>query len=247
MAPNPAGCLPAIDRADSERGPPMTRQPRPSHAHKPDEPTDRSSQTGDGSALRVGPHRHRWRPVGRRSILRTGGVAVATALAGCLGGGGGGGEVPSPTAIESGAQCDVCGMVIPNHPGPNGQLFYRDHRPQTHDNPAWFDSLKACFFPYYFEKDRLDWTLAVGYVTDYSAVDYDLQDSGGETYISSHTEPASFADATAVSYVVGSDVVGAMGPDFIPFSAAADADSFAAEHGGQVLPFEDIDPELLGR
>ena len=225
----------------------MTRPPRPAHAIHPDEPTDRSSRPGDGFDGPAGPHRPRWRPGGGRSILRVGGIAAATVLAGCLGDGKSGGEVPSPTAIEAGAQCDVCGMVIANHPGPNGQLFYRDHRPKTHENPAWFDSLKACFFPYYFEKDRLDWTIAVGYVTDYSAVDYDLQDSGDETYISSHTEPASFADATAVSYVVGSDIAGAMGPDFIPFSAASDADAFAAEHGGQVLAFDDIDPELLGR
>ena len=192
-------------------------------------------------------HGHGFGPIDRRTVLKTGATLLATASAGCLGGSEGSGDVPTPVTIESGAQCDVCGMVIANHPGPNGQLFYRDNSPATHDNPAWFDALQACFFPYYFEKDRLDWTLAVGYVTDYSAVEYDIQESGGETYISSHTDAASFTDATAVSYVVGSDVHGAMGPDFIPFSEAGDAESFATDHGGEVLGFDDIGPELLGR
>ena len=191
-------------------------------------------------------HHSRQFHLGRRSLLLTGGAAMATAFAGCVGGGGmDDGAVPDPVAIGAGVQCDACGMVIGNHPGPSGELFYRDRSPADHDNPAWFDGLKSCLFPYYFEKDRLDWSLAVGYVTDYSTVEYTVQSEGSDRYISSHTDAASFAEMSALTYVVDSVVQGAMGPDFVPFSDPADADAFAAEYGGDVIAFEDIEPSLL--
>jgi copper chaperone NosL len=181
--------------------------------------------------------------VERRPLLAAGGAVAASTLGGCLDLGG---REPAAVAIDEGAQCDVCGMVIPKHPGPNGQLFYEDESPEGHDNPAWFDSLKKCFFPYKLEHERRDWSVAAMYVTDYSAVEYELSTSDGRTYISSHTDPASFADARELHYVVESDVHGAMGPDFYPFSERADAEAFAADHGGRVLEFEDIGAGVVG-
>lgn len=184
--------------------------------------------------------------VTRRAVL--GGLATAglASLAGCLGGDGGEEPVPEPVALDGGKQCDACGMVIADHPGPNGQIFYREHAPEGHDNPAWFDSPKE-LFAYHFEKQRLDWTARVVYVTDYSAVDYRLFTEHDTTYISSHVEPASFADAADVVYVVGSDVHGAMGPDLIPFGERADATAFVDDHAGEVLAYGDIDATTLGR
>lgn len=138
-------------------------------------------------------------------------------------------------------------MVIEEHPGPNGQIFYRDHAPETHDNPAWFESLRGCLFPYYFEKERLDWAVDAIYVTDYSSIDYEISESGGDRFISSDTEPGTFADATELTFVVGSSVNGSMGPEFIPFSDDGDAETFVEEHGGELVTFDDIDPELLER
>ena len=198
-----------------------------------------TSRPGRRDGARGCPH-----PVPRRSVLAAGGALAASALAGCLQSDG---EQPDPVAIPDTAQCDVCGMIIANHPGPNGQIFYSDNSPEGHDNPAWFCSLKKCFFPYKLEHDRLGWTVAAMYVTDYSAVDYGTSTSGGVTYISAHREPASFGPARELSYVVESDVQGAMGPDFYPFSDAEDADGFAAEYGGRVLGFGDIGPDLVGR
>lgn len=177
----------------------------------------------------------------RRTVIATGGALAASALAGCLGG-----DRPDPVAIESDAQCDDCGMVIANHPGPNGQLFFEEASPEGHDDPAWFDSLKKCFFPYKIEHERRDWSVAGMYATDYSAVDYEVITDGGETYISSHTAPGSFAPAAVLYYVVESQVTGAMGPDFYPFSVEADATAFADEYGGQVLAFEAIGEDLVG-
>lgn len=186
-----------------------------------------------------GPH-----PVTRRTVLVTGAAVTAGVLAGCMGDRQPD-ESPEPVALSAGDQCDVCGMVIADHPGPNGELFYAEESPAGHDNPARFDSLRGCLFPYYFEHERLDWDAIALYVTDYSTVEYTLSTEGDQTFISSHTEPGSFTDGRAAFYVVGSDVRGAMGSDFVPFSAREDADAFATDHGGDVLAFDEITPDTL--
>jgi len=184
----------------------------------------------------------------RRRVLGAGAAGVAASLAGCLDGlTGDGSDAPAAVAIADDAACDVCGMVIEKHPGPNGQLFYADESPAGHDNPARFDALKQCFFPYKFERDAMGWSETAAYVTDYSAVDYDVSAESGATTISSHAEASAFAPAADLQYVVGSDVQGAMGPDFVPFSDGGDATSFAEEYGGDVVSFGEIGEGLVGR
>jgi len=156
-----------------------------------------------------------------------------------------GGSTPAAVSVAGRASCDVCGMVISKHPGPNGQIFYADHDPQDHDAPFRFDSLKACAFDHYFRKQRGDWSVEAFYVTDYSSVDYSVSEEGGKAFISGHENPESFATAKSVSYVVDADVYGAMGRDFVPFSDEDDASSFAEEYGGTVVPFADITPATL--
>lgn len=185
------------------------------------------------------------KPLSRREALKAGGVVVGAALAGCLGGEPA--EAPDAIALDGRNQCEVCGMIIEDHPGPNGQIFYRDNSPETHDNPAWFDAVKACMMPYYFEHEKYGWEVAAAYVTDYSAVDWTLTDEHGQIYISTAVTADSFTDAETAVYVLGSEVNGAMGPDFIPFSDRADAESFAGEHGGELYTFDEIGPEQLER
>lgn len=180
----------------------------------------------------------------RRHVLGTGGAVIAGAVAGCLGGDG---TAPAAVSLAGGLQCDVCGMVIEKHPGPNGQAFFAENGPEAHEPPARFDSLKQCLFPYLFERRARGWSETGVYVTDYSGVDYDVGDEGDTTVISSHPEAAAFADATGLHYVVGSDVEGAMGPDFVPFSERSDADDFVIEYGGDVLAYGDIDEAIVGR
>jgi len=174
-----------------------------------------------------------------------GSLLVGTTLAGCLGGTPE--SAPDAVALSGSLQCDVCGMIIEKHPGPNGQIFYADERPEGHDNPARFDSLKQCLFPYKLEHERLGWNAAAVYVTDYSSIDYDLQTEGGTTYISSHTAPGSFGVAKDLRYVVESDVQGAMGPDFIPFSERGDAEALTSTYGGTVVEYGEIGEGLIGR
>jgi nitrous oxide reductase accessory protein NosL len=130
-------------------------------------------------------------------------------------------------------------MVIPNHPGPSAEIFYRDQRPSGHDNPARFDSTWEAF-QYDFQRRDRGWQREAFYVTDYSAVDYELRTDGGETRISTHPAAEAFVEASAVTFVAGSEVNGAMGRDLIGFSEAADAEAFAAEHGGDLLALDEV-------
>ncbi len=185
--------------------------------------------------------------VTRRSMLAAAGAVGVAATAGCLGGDGtGGGDAPEPIALTGSKQCDVCGMVIEQHPGPVGQLFYADNEPEGRDNPAWFCSAWETF-AYDFDRESEGWTLAVGYLTDYSAVDYELFDDGGATFITAHLEPDAFGRKSDLFYVAGTDIKGAMGNDLIPFSDSGDADTFAEEHGGTVYREGDISRDLIAQ
>jgi len=136
------------------------------------------------------------RELARRAVLSAVGVAGVAATAGCLGGLGtdGGGDAPEAVALTGGEQCDACGMVIDQHPGPAGQLFYADHSPEGHDNPARFCSAWETF-SYALDREDDGWNRAGGYLTDYSTVEYDLFDDGGRTFISAHLDADAFADA----------------------------------------------------
>jgi copper chaperone NosL len=185
----------------------------------------------------------------RRAFLAAGATTAAVSLAGCLGGDDGDdeptGPKPDPIDLSGGKVDDQGGMIIGEHFGPNGQLFYVDNSPEGHDNPAWFHTLSVGLFPYYLAHEREGWTARAIYVTDYSTVDYELTTVEGQTYISTHTAADTFGDAESMSYVADSGVHGGMGKELIPFSAEDDAASFVETHGGRRLAFDDVDSEFL--
>ncbi|WP_416841598.1 nitrous oxide reductase accessory protein NosL [Haloferax sp. DFSO52] len=181
----------------------------------------------------------------RRRYLTVTGFAVAGALAGCLGDGRDA-EVPRPIALTGHKQCDHCGMVIEEHPGPAGQLFYEDTKPEAHDNPARFCSAWETFANK-FHREGDGWTVSSGYLTDYSSVEYELFDKGGSTFISAHLDSEAFGPIEDLFYAVGTDIKGSMGTDLIPFSDEADADAFAEEYGGTVYTADDISRDLIAQ
>jgi nitrous oxide reductase accessory protein NosL len=197
------------------------------------------TSTSDDAETRV-PDEH-----SRRRVLTLGCSVALAAVAGCSSGGSA--PTPDPVAVSDGAQCDACGMVVTENPGPTGEIFYREDRPTAHDGPARFDSLRGCLFPYYFEHERRDWEALAVYVTDYSAVDYSLTTAESKTFVSRHADADSFTDAREAHFVVGGEAYGAMGADLVPFSVESDATAFADEHGGRVLAFDEVTPEVLSR
>ncbi|MDY6775197.1 MAG: nitrous oxide reductase accessory protein NosL [Halobacteria archaeon] len=183
----------------------------------------------------------------RRFLLSVGATATA-ATAGCLGLGGTA-EAPDPISLESRDHiCELCGMVIPMHPGPIAQIFYKDHKPDgppPKDNPARFCSNWEAF-KYEYNHENRGWNSTAFYTTDYSSVDYELYEEGDDTYITAHFEPETFADATELTYLVGSDIKGAMSRDLIGFSEKSEVEKLQTEYGGDIMEYGDVSIETVG-
>jgi copper chaperone NosL len=194
----------------------------------------------------------------RRGVVRTLGVGAVAGLAGCLDAldsGSDSGPPPEPVDL-SGTKFDYeGGMEIGRHGGPNGQVFYANNEPETphdsgespeaRDDLAWFHTLAFGLFPYHLERLDRGWEAEAVYVTDYSAFDWDLTEREGSQQLPAPTAPDTFADATGLTYVAESGVMGGMGSELVPFSEDADAQAFRDDHGGQLLSFDDIDRRLV--
>lgn len=190
-------------------------------------------------------------PVSRRETLTTvvGGSLVA--LAGCLGLSGEE-EIPDPVALDQGQACDQCNMVIERHPGPVGQSYYLDDVPpeleDREDGRAHFCST-WCMYRFNLDQSERGYEVTGSYGTDYSSVEYELDEDAGAIVIDPtphpHLGPDSFERVSALVFVVDSEVEGSMGPSLIGFSDEADASAFADEYGGELLEDGEITLELI--
>lgn len=181
----------------------------------------------------------------RRRLIVAAGTLFTGSLAGCTSDSGR--TPPEPVTLGENADCDICGMVISKHPGPTTEIFYADRQPNDHQNPARFDSTWEAF---QFDFNHDGWERQAFYATDYSTVDYEIRTDAAQPVISTHYSSDAFVDAHDVTFVVNSEVVGAMGSDLIGFSDAADAEMFREEYGGDLATFDDVTPtmiEALGR
>ncbi|OIB58979.1 nitrous oxide reductase accessory protein NosL [Natrialba sp. SSL1] len=176
----------------------------------------------------------------RRHLLAMTGTVVATGLGGCLDEDDTDVKPATPIALDDGETCDACGMVIADHYGPAGQLFYAVDDADA-DGSAQFDSLTE-LLAYHDHHSDQGWELRAVFVTDYSSVEYQLEDRNETTHISSHVAEETFVDATGLYYVVGSDVMGAMGEEVFPFSDRDDATAFADKYNGEVQDWETLSP-----
>ena len=129
---------------------------------------------------------------------------------------------PRPAEPGPKDRCAVCGMFVAGYANFLAQLTL------ANGTPAFFDGVKD-MMRYYRAPARFGGSgqevLAV-FVKDY----YTL-------------EPI---DGRGAYYVLGSDVMGPMGRELIPFRTAAAAEEFRKDHKGRrVLRFEEIDDEVL--
>jgi copper chaperone NosL len=119
--------------------------------------------------------------------------------------------------------CPVCGMLVSKYPNWVATIVYKDGHAHHFDGAKdmfkfWFDP------PKYVASHSRDMIAAV-WVTDY----YGLQK----------------IDARKAYYVIGSDVPGPMGHEFVPLATRADADDFMREHkGARLLTFEQVTKEM---
>ncbi len=186
----------------------------------------------------------------RRTVLGGLGAVGVAALAGCSerqdAGTDGTTTDPAAVTLTDGDTCEVCGMNIVNHPGPSAEIFYPDHQPSGHENPGRFDSTWEAF-QYDFERADRGWNRSVMYVTDYSALNYELFSFRGTTGISTHPDASAFAAASEVTFVADSEVVGAMGRDLIGFGDEGAATAFRDDYGGELVTADEVTPQLVAQ
>ncbi len=129
----------------------------------------------------------------------------------------------SPQVIPDSTSCGKCGMYPARYPQWQTQIVFTD------GSMTPFDGCK-CMFGFMFHMDKYDTEhsaddVAAVWVKDFHSGDWLL--------------------AANARYVVGSDVMGPMGKELIPFSTHADAMAFQKEHGGDLVEYASIGMETL--
>jgi copper chaperone NosL len=122
--------------------------------------------------------------------------------------------------------CPVCGMLVSKYPHWVATIVYKDGHAHHFDGAK--DLFKFWFDPPKYAAGHSRELMARIAVTDY----YNLQP----------------IDAKTALYVIGSDVLGPMGHEFVPLASMADAEDFMKEHKGKggtrILRFDQITKEL---
>lgn len=158
----------------------------------------------------------------RASSRLLGAALLAALLAGC-----GADEAPPATAAEitEGTTCVLDGMLLAHFPGPKAQVHYQGQAEPEYfcDTVEMFAVLRAA------EQAR---PVRALYVQDMAAADWE-QPRGH------------WIDASQAVYVAGSDAHGSMGPTIASFARREDAERFSREHGGRVLRFDEVTPDMV--
>ena len=131
----------------------------------------------------------------------------------------------TPVKPARGDKCPVCGMFVAKYPDFIAQVLYKD------GSYAVFDGVKD-FFKYLQNQKKY------------------APSKGGEAAIESMyvTDYYSLSPVAARSawYVQGSDVLGPMGKELIPFAKEVDAREFKKDHkGNRIFRFNEVTPAVL--
>lgn len=130
-------------------------------------------------------------------------------------------ERPGPVPLTAEAVGYYCQMNLLEHEGPKGQI-HLDGMPA----PIFFSQVRDTLT--YLNMPEQNYAVRATYVQDMAHAD-------------SWASPGAWIVAEEALYVVGSDRKGGMGaPEFVPFSDAASAQTFATQHGGSVRRFDQI-------
>lgn len=128
----------------------------------------------------------------------------------------------SPKNLTRDAVCMLDGMILLDHPGPKGQVIFKNG--ESH----FFCDTKGLFSALYDPNYKMKIKQAF------------VQDFGKRKWGSYNDRWIAVEQAF---FVLGSSQLGAMGPTLATFSIRADADNFAKEFGGSVLAFNELDEE----
>jgi len=126
--------------------------------------------------------------------------------------------------VPKDAKCPVCGMLVAKYPNWNAAIGYRD------GHIAYFDGPKD-LFTYYLSPRKYEPSRNRADIVSLTVKDYYSLAS---------------IDGRQAYFVVGSNVLGPMGKELIPFAQKADAEGFRTDHQGRkILRFPEVTLELL--
>lgn len=129
-----------------------------------------------------------------------------------------------PVDIQPATTCDLDGMLLGDYPGPKGQILYAGATAPV------FCCDTVELFSLLLKPEQVR-PVAAAFVQDMAQADWE-QPRGH------------WIDAETSFYVVGSKRQGSMGPTFASFAEQAAATAFAGQHGGKVLRFAEVTPEM---
>lgn len=131
--------------------------------------------------------------------------------------------VPRPGPMDL---CPVCGMLVSKYPNWVATVVWRDGRVEHLDGAK--DMFKYLQNLRKYAPGRNLQEINHLVVTEYYNLDR--------------------IDARRAFYVMGSDIMGPMGHELVPFVSRADAQDFLKEHRGRrVLGYEEVTPEIIVR
>lgn len=125
--------------------------------------------------------------------------------------------------VSPDSRCSVCGMFVAKYRNWITQILHTDNSLQ------FFDGVKDMMV-YYFNP------------TQYGA---HSQEMIKEIWVKDYYD-LKWMDGRSAYYVIGSDIYGPMGKEFIPFSSREAAESFLKDHKGEkILTFKEITNDLV--
>lgn len=129
-----------------------------------------------------------------------------------------------PREIAADTACALDGMALVDFPGPKAQIHY------DQGEPDFFCDTRE-MFSIVLRPEQKKRIVAI-YTQDMGKADW-------------NSPKGQWIDARSAFYVMGSPRRGSMGPTVPSFAQEADAQKFAAQYGGKVLPFAGVTIDMV--
>ena len=129
----------------------------------------------------------------------------------------------SPRAIDKDKRCPVCNMYPARYPQLQAQIIFKDASYHAFDGCK--DMFKFLLHIRKYDKMHSRKDVAKAWVKDFN---------NGE-----------WIEAEKAYYVIGSNLMGAMGKEIVPFEDHMGAMGFHGDRGGEIVRFVDVTMDLL--
>jgi len=129
-----------------------------------------------------------------------------------------------PVTPKQSDKCPVCGMFVAKYTHWLAEVVYKDGTYAVFDGPK--DMFKYYLNLQKYAPSKRSNEITGIYVTEYYST--------------------KLLDAKKLFFVIGSDVYGPMGDEFVPLSSESDAREFMRDHKGtRIVKFQEVTNELL--